>query len=193
MRIVAATQNMHKLEEMRAILKDTDIELVSQKDAGLADVDVEETGTTCEENSFIKAEAICRLSGFPAIADDSGLFVDPLGGEPGVNSARYSGVHGDDAGNRRVLLENLGDLPFEQRTAHFVTVITLVYPDGEKLVARGECPGHITFEELGTEGFGYDSVFMPEGYDQTFAQLPRDVKNSIGHRARALQKLRELL
>ena len=193
MRIIAATQNKHKLEEIYQIIKDFDMELVSQAEVGLGDIDVEENGTTCEENSKIKAEAICKLSGEPAIADDTGLFVDALGGEPGVNTARYAGVHGDDAANRKKLLENLNGKPFEERTAAFVTVITLVYPDGKTIVARGECKGHISLEEIGDHGFGYDSVFIPLESDKTFAQLPSEFKNSVSHRARALQRLAQLL
>ena len=192
MRIIAATGNAHKLEEIYAIIKNYDMDLVSQKDAGF-DIDVDENGTSCEENSYIKAAAICKLSGQPCIADDTGLFVDAIDGEPGVNSARYSGVHGDDAANRAKLLEKLKGVPYEKRTASFVTVITLVYPDGKKLVARGECKGHIAEEERGDRGFGYDSLFIPEGCDKTFAQLSADFKNSISHRARALQRLEQLL
>lgn len=192
MRIIAATQNAHKLEEIYAIIKDFDMELVSQKEAGF-DVDVEENGTTCEENSFIKANAICKLSKEPAIADDTGLFVDAADGEPGVNSARYSGVHGDDAANRAKLLKRLEGVPFEKRTAYFACVITLVYPDGRKIVARGECHGHIALEEKGERGFGYDSIFIPLGSDKTFAELSAEYKNSISHRANALKKLSQLL
>ena len=192
MRIIAATQNAHKLEEIYAIIKDFDMELVSKKEAGF-DVDVEENGTTCEENSFIKANAICKLSGEPAIADDTGLFVDAADGEPGVNSARYSGVHGDDAANRAKLLKRLEGVPFEKRTAYFACVITLVYPDGRKIVARGECHGHIALEEKGERGFGYDSIFIPLGSDKTFAELSAEYKNSISHRANALKKLSQLL
>lgn len=192
MRIIAATQNAHKLEEIYAIIKDFDMELVSQKEAGF-DVDVEENGTTCEENSFIKANAICKLSKGPAIADDTGLFVDAADGEPGVNSARYSGVHGDDAANRAKLLKRLEGVPFEKRTAYFACVITLVYPDGRKIVARGECHGHIALEEKGERGFGYDSIFIPLGSDKTFAELSAEYKNSISHRANALKKLSQLL
>ncbi|MCQ2553205.1 MAG: RdgB/HAM1 family non-canonical purine NTP pyrophosphatase [Clostridia bacterium] len=193
MRIIAATQNKHKLEEIYQIIKDFDMELVSQAEVGLGNVDVEENGTTCEENSKIKAEAICKLSGEPAIADDTGLFVDALNGEPGVNTARYAGVHGDDAANRKKLLENLKDVPFEKRTAAFVTVITLIYPDGKTIVARGECKGHISEKEIGDRGFGYDSVFIPLESDKTFAELPAEFKNSVSHRARALQRLAQLL
>ena len=193
MRIIAATQNAHKLVEIRAITDHFGFELVSQAEAGLADLDVEETGTTFEENSFIKADAICKATGEPAIADDSGLAVDILGGAPGVYSARFAGEHGNDAANRAKLLEELKDVPEGQRGAKFVCVITLVFPDGRKLVSRGECPGKIGFEEKGEHGFGYDSLFIPEGLDQTFAEVDAEVKNSMSHRARALANLKPML
>jgi len=193
MRIIAATQNAHKIIEINAITKDFGMDLVSMADAGLGDLDIEENGETFEENSLIKASAIVERMGEPSIADDSGLCVDALGGAPGVHSARYSGVHGDDAANRKKMLAELTGLPFEKRSAHFVTVITLLYPDGRKLVAKGICPGHIGFEERGEGGFGYDKIFIPDGYEETFAQMSPDVKNTIGHRARALVKLKELL
>lgn len=193
MRIIAATQNINKLNEISQITKDFGIGLISQADAGFGDVVVDETGSTCEENSYLKAKAICDLSGEPAIADDSGLFVDALDGAPGVNSARYSGVHGDDKAARRMILKELEGLPYNKRTAMFVCVITLVYPDGRTLVARGECRGHISNAEKGTGGFGYDCIFIPEGKRRTFAQLPQSYKNEVGHRGRALAKLRTLL
>ena len=166
---------------------------MSQAEAGLGHLNIEETGSTCEENSYIKAKTISDLTGEPAIADDSGLFVDALGGEPGVNSARYSGVHGDDAAARKIILKKLEGLPYKKRTAMFVCVITLVYPDGRVIQARGECKGHISYEEKGTGGFGYDSIFIPEGRRRTFAQMPQSYKDQNGHRGRALQRLRELL
>lgn len=193
MRIIAATQNKGKLAEFYTLVKKFDMEIISQNDAGYGNVDIDENGSTCEENSKIKAETICRISGEAAIADDSGLFVDALGGEPGVNSARYAGVHGDDAANRKKLLEKMKDIPWEERTAYFVTVITLMYPDGKEIQARGECHGHIALEERGERGFGYDAVFIPLESDKTFAELPLEFKNSISHRARALQRLSELL
>ena len=193
MRIIAATQNAHKLVEIRAITDHFGFELVSQAEAGLADLDVEETGTTFEENSFIKADAICKATGEPAIADDSGLAVDILGGAPGVYSARFAGEHGNDAANRAKLLEELKDVLEGQRGAKFVCVITLVFPDGRKLVSRGECPGKIGFEEKGEHGFGYDSLFIPEGLEQTFAEVDAEVKNSMSHRARALANLKPML
>ena len=193
MRIIAATQNKNKLNEISQITKDFGLGLVSQADVGLRDVEIDETGSTCEENSYIKAKAICDITGEPAIADDSGLFVDALDGAPGVNSARYSGVHGDDAAARKLILKQLEGLPYKKRTATFVCVITLVYPDGRTLVARGECPGHIAYEEKGTGGFGYDCIFIPQGRRRTFAQMPQSYKNEYGHRGRALAKLRTLL
>ena len=193
MRIIAATQNKGKLAEFYALVKEFNFEIVSQADAGYGNVDIDENGTTCEENSKIKAETICRISGEPAIADDSGLFVEALGGEPGVNSARYAGVHGDDAANRKRLLEKMKEIPYEDRKACFVTVITLMYPDGKIIQARGECHGHIAEEERGDRGFGYDSVFIPLESDKTFAELPAEFKNHVSHRARALQKLSRLL
>ena len=193
MRIISATQNKHKLEEIYAIIKNYDMELVTLENAGFEPLEIEENGKTCEENSLIKAKAVTDLTDEPAIADDTGLFVDAAGGEPGVNSARYAGIHGDDAANRAKLLKKLEGVPYEKRTAMFVTVITLTYPDGKTLVARGECHGHISEEERGDRGFGYDSIFIPVESDKTFAELPAEFKNSISHRKRALEKLEELL
>ena len=193
MRIIAATQNKNKLNEISQITKDFGLGLVSQADVGLGNVNIDETGSTCEENSLLKARAICKTTGEPAIADDSGLFVDALGGEPGVMSARYSGIHGDDTSARRLILKKLEGLPFKDRGAHFECVISLVYPDGREIVAKGVCYGHISKEEKGTGGFGYDSIFIPNGKRRTFAQLPQKYKNEHGHRGLALKKLRELL
>lgn len=193
MRIIVATHNNGKLVEISRLLKDTGIDFVSWDQAELGDLEIEENGTTCEENSLIKAKAICDLKGEAAMGDDSGLFVDALGGEPGVNSARYAGAHGDDAANRKLLLEKMQGVPKDKRTARFVTVITIVYPDGKIIQTRGECPGYIAEEEKGDRGFGYDSVFIPEGYDKTFAEMPLEFKNSMSHRYRALEKLLEIL
>ena len=193
MKIIAATRNKGKMAELDAILKEYDIQLISWDEAGLGDFEIEENGSSCEENSYIKAKTICDMTGEAALADDTGLFVDAVDGEPGINSARYAGEHGNDAANRKKLLSKLEVVPFEKRTAKFVTVITVVYPSGDKLVARGECPGHITEEEIGDRGFGYDSIFVPEGHEETFAQLPLEYKNSLSHRHMALLKLTELL
>ncbi len=193
MKIIAATRNKGKMAELDAILKDYGIELLSWEDAGLGDFEIEENGSTCEENSYIKAKTICDMTGKAALADDTGLFVDAVGGEPGINAARYAGEHGNDAANRAKLLAKLEGVPFEKRTAKFVTVITIVYPNGEKVVARGECLGHISEKEIGDRGFGYDSIFIPEGHEETFAQLPVQYKNSLSHRHMALVKLTEML
>lgn len=193
MRIVVASRNRHKLIEIREIIGKYGFEIISQADAGLGDVDVEEDGATFEENSLLKATAISMLSGSAAIADDSGLSVDILGGAPGVHSARYAGIHGDDAANRALLLSDMALFKGEERAAKFVCVITLQFPDGRRLVSRGECRGHISFEERGSYGFGYDSLFVPEGYDKTFAELAPELKNAISHRAKALEGLRDML
>ena len=191
--MIAATQNKGKLKELRQITEKYGQQLVSMAEAGLGDLDIEETGETFAENSYIKAHTVAQMTGRPCIADDSGLCVDALDGAPGIHSARYSGVHGDDQANRMKLLADLKDVPWEQRTAHFTCCITLCWPDGKTLVAEGICPGRIAFEERGEGGFGYDRVFVPEGHTESFAQLGVDVKNKIGHRARALARLEELL
>ena len=191
--MIAATQNKGKLKELRQITEKYGQQLLSMAEAGLGDLEIEETGETFAENSYLKAHTVSQLTGRPCIADDSGLCVDALDGAPGIHSARYSGVHGDDAANRRKLLDDMKNVPAEDRTAHFTCCITLCWPDGKTLVAEGICPGRIAFEECGEGGFGYDKVFIPEGHDESFAQLGVEVKNEIGHRARALARLKELL
>ena len=193
MTVVAATQNRHKIEEIEAITKEFDINIISRQEAGVPDIEIVEDGTTFEENSFKKAFEIMKLTGMPAVADDSGLAVDVLDGAPGVYSARFSGHDGDDKANNRKLLELLKDVTMEKRTARFVSVITLIFPDGKTIVCRGECEGHIMFEESGSNGFGYDPLFRPEGYEVSFGQLPAEEKNRISHRAKALILLREKL
>ena len=190
--IVAATRNRHKIEEIEKILKEFDMSIVSRDDAGVPDVEIVEDGETFEENSYKKAYEIMKLSGRPSVADDSGLCVDYLGGAPGVMSARFT-PSGDDEENNRKVLELLEGVPFGDRTARYVAVITLVYPDGRTVSARGECEGHIIEEERGTNGFGYDPMFQPAGYDRTFGELSPEIKNRIRHRAKALVKLREKL
>lgn len=196
MKIIAATTNKHKIREIDAITKHYGMDLVSRSDAGVPEnFDVIEDGTTFEENSYKKAFAIMKLTGMPAVADDSGLVVDALGGAPGVFSARYAGIDGEeaDAANRKKVLQELDGVELKDRTGRFVCVITLVYPDGKSLVARGECEGHITTEEKGENGFGYDCMFQPIGYDITFGQFDPDEKNKISHRANALKKMARLL
>lgn len=193
--IIAATRNKHKIEEIDAIMGLFGVKVVSRDDAGVPPFEVEETGTTFEENSYIKAFEIMKVSGKPTIADDSGLEVDCLDGAPGVYSARFAGISGDDAdgANNRKLIELVREVPPEKRTARFVSVITVVYPDGRALSARGEVEGHIILEERGSGGFGYDSIFVPLGHDITFAQFTAEEKNRISHRRNALRKLQEKL
>ena len=189
MKLVLASKNEKKLREMDEILSALGIEVISEAQAGV-DVDVEETGTTFEENSLLKARAVMEASGLPAIADDSGLCVDALGGAPGVYSARYGGPGLDDVGRYRLLLENMKGQP---RGARFVSVITCCFPNGDVLTARGECPGTIAFAPMGEGGFGYDPVFFIPGLKKTFAQLTPEEKNAISHRGLALRAFREKL
>ena len=194
MKLVLASKNKKKLIEMNDILSQLGIEVCSEADAGV-DIDVEETGTTFEENSQLKASAVMQASGLPAIADDSGLCVDCLNGAPGVYSARYGGEGLDDTARYRLLLENVrGQMP---RTAKFVSVITCCFPNGDVITARGECPGTIAFAPMGEGGFGYDPIFFIPGLKKTFAQLTAEEKNAISHRGRALEafkiKLEEYL
>lgn len=189
MKIIAATKNKNKLREFGEILKG--FEIISQEDAGI-DIDVEETGTTFEENSLLKAQAIYEKSGIPAIADDSGLCVDALGGEPGVYSARYGGEGYDDEGRVELLLKNMRDIPDEKRTARFVCAITMVSDDGI-ITAKGECEGRINHAPVGENGFGYDPVFYMEEYGKTTAQMTPDEKNAVSHRGKALRIFAEKL
>lgn len=185
MKVILASKNRHKLVELSAILSQLGFEIALESEYGL-DLDVEETGATFEENSFLKADAVMRASGLPALADDSGLMVDALDGAPGVYSARY-GHKSSDPERTAFLLENLKNVPEERRTAKFVCVITCLWPDGRKIVARGECPGRIAFEPRGENGFGYDPVFYLPEKEKTYAELSSEEKNAISHRARALQ------
>ncbi|MCI9186475.1 MAG: XTP/dITP diphosphatase [Oscillospiraceae bacterium] len=190
MKLVLASQNKKKLVEMNDILSSLGIEVCSQADAGV-DLEPEETGTTFEENSLIKAKAVMEASGLPAIADDSGLCVDALRGAPGVYSARYGGEDLSDEGRYRLLLENMqGQMP---RTAQFVSVITCCFPNGDVLTARGECPGTIAFAPMGEGGFGYDPVFFVPPLKKTFAQLSPEEKNAVSHRGKALKLFQEKL
>ena len=189
MKIIAATKNKNKLREFGEILKG--FEIISQEEAGV-DIDVEETGTTFEENSLLKAKAIFEATGITAIADDSGLCVDALGGEPGVYSARYGGVGYDDKGRVQLLLKNMKDIPDEKRTARFVCAITMVGKDGI-ITARGECEGKIDYSPKGENGFGYDPVFFVEKYGKTMSEISPEEKNSISHRGKALKIFAEKL
>lgn len=187
-KIIIASNNAHKVNEIKNILKEFPYEVVSLKEAGI-DVEIEENGKIFEENAYIKAKTILDLTGQAVLADDSGLEVDALGGEPGVLSARYSGVHGDDKANNRKLLEKLKDVPEEKRTARFVCAMVLLTPDGHRIDARGTVEGVIGYEEKGNNGFGYDPLFNIPEIHKTFAQLTEEEKNSISHRGNALKEL----
>ena len=185
MKVILASKNQHKLTELSAILSQLGFEIALESEYGL-DIDVEETGTTFEENSFLKADAVMKASGLPVLADDSGLMVDALDGAPGVYSARY-GHKASDKERTAYLLDNMKEVPEERRGAKFVCVITCLFPDGRKIVARGECPGVIARAPHGENGFGYDPVFYLPELGMTYAELPSEQKNAISHRARALQ------
>ena len=183
MKVVLASHNTKKMVEMRAILSRMGVEVISQAEVGL-DLEPEETGTTFEENARIKAKAVMEASGLPAIADDSGLMVDALGGEPGVYSARYGGEGLDDTGRWQLLLKNMAGQT--NRACKFVSVICCAFPDGTELMARGECPGVLAQGPSGDGGFGYDPVFYLPQLGKTMAQLTPEEKNQISHRAQAL-------
>ncbi|MBO5411930.1 MAG: RdgB/HAM1 family non-canonical purine NTP pyrophosphatase [Clostridia bacterium] len=187
-KLVVATGNAHKLREIAEIF--TEYEVVSQKQMGFNE-DVEETGTTFAENALIKARAAANALNLPALADDSGLCVDALNGAPGVYSARYCGKHGDDKANRDLLLKNLKDV--DNRRAHFTSAIALVYPDGKEIVVEGKTYGNILTEEQGDGGFGYDCIFESEDLRKSFGLATAEEKNSVSHRFRGLQALRERL
>lgn len=191
--IIAASSNAHKIREIQAIIDKFGMKVISRKEAGVPSFEIEEDGDTFEKNSLKKASVIREATGRTTIADDSGLMVDYLGGAPGVYSARFAGEECDDAKNNEKLLQLLKKVPSKERTARFVSVITLIFADGETIVARGECPGRITTAPTGGNGFGYDPIFVPDGMNKTFAQLTEEEKNLISHRAKALEKLNELL
>lgn len=190
MKIVAATGNKHKIEEIESITKRFGMNVITKAEAGVGDLEVEETGTTFEENSLIKAEAIMKATGLPAIADDSGLEADALDGAPGVYSARFSGEGATDESNNAKLLKLMENVPDDKRSARFVSVVTLCFPDGTVVAARGECPGTLIRSPQGDGGFGYDPLFVPVGYDKTYAEISAEEKNIISHRAKALGILR---
>lgn len=182
--LVVATGNVHKLREIAEIF--TEFEVVSQKQLGF-DGDVEETGETFVENALIKARAATNALGRIALADDSGLCVDALGGAPGVHSARYAGGHGDDRKNRSLLLKNLSGET--NRSAHFTSAVALAFPDGTELTAEGQTHGQILTGEVGNGGFGYDCIFQSDDLGKSFGLATAEEKNAVSHRYRALQTL----
>ena len=187
MKVVLASKNQHKLQEISKITEKFGIELILQSELGI-DLDVEETGTTFEENSFIKAQAVMQATGLPALADDSGIAVDALNGEPGIYSARYGFDDTlDDWGRLELLLKNTEHVPDGQRQAQFVCVITMVTPAGQVIQARGEIHGELTRAPKGENGFGYDPIFFYPPLGMTTAELPPEKKNEVSHRGNALK------
>lgn len=191
-RLIIASNNIHKIDEIKNILKDLNYEIVSLKEADI-DIDVEENGSTFEENSYIKAKAIHDLTNEAVLADDSGLVVYALNGAPGVYSARFAGEHGNDKKNNEKLLKELGDTPDEKRGARFVSVIVMLTADGNKFIGNGYVEGKIGYLEKGTNGFGYDPLFIVPDLNRTYAELTAVEKNSISHRKRALEDLKRRL
>ncbi len=186
-----ATHNMKKRDELYRILSPLGIDVKTAEQAGVEISDVEETGETFYENALLKAKSGCEESGMPCVADDSGLAVDYLAGAPGVYSARFSGVHGNDDENNKKLLKLLSDVPLSERTARFVSVVCCVFPNGDIISARGECEGYIGFEGKGNGGFGYDPLFMVG--DKSFAELTPSEKDALSHRGKALAQIAEKL
>lgn len=190
MKVILASNNNGKIKEMKKILEPLGFDIISQSEAGIK-LSVEETGTTFEENSRLKARAIFKACDEAVIADDSGLEVDYLNKAPGVYSARYGGENATDSDRCKKLLGELTNVPTDKRTGRFVTVIHLILKNGEEKSFTGECEGVIGFCEIGENGFGYDSIFMVNG--RSFAEIPQEEKNKISHRALALKKLAQYL
>lgn len=187
MDFILATNNMKKLEEMQRILSPLGIEVKTATMLGIELPEVEEDGDTFEANAEIKAASACKITGLPAIADDSGLCVDYLDGAPGIFSARFAGEHGNDEKNNDLLLQKLEGVKQEDRTAHYVCAICCIFPDGRKIVVRGECEGLIGFERDGNAGFGYDPLFIVDG--KSFGRYTGEDKDKISHRGKALRAL----
>ncbi|MFN3269059.1 MAG: RdgB/HAM1 family non-canonical purine NTP pyrophosphatase [Candidatus Kapaibacteriota bacterium] len=194
MKILIGTNNKHKVAEIREKVNNfkLDIEIVSLSDITTETVEIEESGSTLEENALIKAKSCYELFGIPSFSDDTGLEVFSLNGLPGVHSARFSGVYGDDKENRKKLLELLKGKDGEERKARFRTVICF-YDGSEPKFFEGVCTGRIIEEERGDKGFGYDSIFVPDGFERTFAEMELEEKNKISHRSRAIEKFLEFM
>jgi XTP/dITP diphosphohydrolase len=190
-KLVLATRNQGKITEFRRILDALApgaIQLIGV-DQFPELVDVDETGSTFEENSLLKARYTCQATGLPAIADDSGLCVDALNGDPGIFSARWAGSHGNDQANLEKVLDQLKDVPDEKRTAHFMCVASLVLPDGREQVAEGRFEGHILHAPVGENGFGYDPIFQPLGLSISSAQMSAEEKDLVSHRGKSLRSI----
>ncbi len=188
MKFIIATNNAKKLKELERILKPLGIDAVTAREAGVTLDDVEETGKTFAENAYIKAKAAFDKSGFASVADDSGLCVDALDGKPGIYSARYGGDNATDEDKNNKILDEMKDVPENERTAHFACAICCILPNGEKIEVEGKCEGEIAFEPCGDGGFGYDPIFMCNG--KSYAQLTAEEKDAVSHRGQALRKLK---
>lgn len=187
MDFLIATHNLKKRDELQRILSPLGIHVLTADEAGVDLTDVEETGTTFEENALLKARSGAKEGNMPCIADDSGLCVDALEGAPGVYSARYAGEHGNDAKNNAKLLDALSDVPTEKRTAQFVSCVACVFPDGRELTVQGEVKGIIGYQPKGENGFGYDPLFYVG--ERSFAEFTSAEKDAVSHRGNALRKL----
>lgn len=191
--ILIATKNEGKVAEFKALFEQYHTQVISLLDLPNEIEDVEETGDTFEENAQLKAEQISALLDVPVLADDSGLVIDALDGRPGVYSARYAGLAKNDQDNNNKVLQELKQIPMENRTARFVCVLAVARPGMETFFVKGTCEGKISYSEKGTNGFGYDPIFIPEGYSETMAEMNPDQKNQLSHRGRAITQLNEWL
>lgn len=193
MKCVIATKNQHKVMEILPVLEPLGVQKIFTLNDYPEIHNIEETGTTFEENALIKARAVCTHTGLPSLADDSGLEIDALNGEPGVYSARYGGPGLDDTDRNQLVLNKMADVPDSERSGRFTCVMALAFPDGRIYTRTGSCEGVITRESQGKYGFGYDPIFYLEEHGKTMAELPLSEKNRISHRARALHKIADLL
>ncbi len=190
MKLVIASNNLNKVKEIKEILGDFFEDVYSLKELSL-DIDVEETGATFHENSYLKADAVMKATGMAAIADDSGLCVNALDGAPGLYSARYAGEDQNDTANKRLLLQQMSGI--EDRSAYFITSVVLLYPDGREIAVEGRTEGTILYAEEGTNGFGYDPLFYSADLQKSFGVATKEEKNGVSHRGRALKKLKAIL
>lgn len=188
MKFIMASNNSHKIVELSRILKPLGIDVISAKEADIVLDDVEETGSTFAENAYIKAEAAFKKTGMAAVADDSGLSVDALDGRPGIYSARYAGENATDEDKINKLLDEMKNVPDDKRTAHFISSICCIMPDGSKIVAEGICNGKIAKSPQGNGGFGYDPIFMYG--NKSYAELSAEEKDAVSHRGQALRKFK---
>jgi XTP/dITP diphosphohydrolase len=193
-KLVIASRNDHKIQEMRRILEQVGLDMELVGTAEFPDLpDVEETGSTFAANAMLKARAVCEFTGLPAVGDDSGLCVDALNGMPGILSARWSGTHGNDQANLELLLAQISQVPTDRRAASFICAAAYVHPDGTEFVVEGQMSGTLIDAPVGTNGFGYDPIFVPQGHQITSAQMSAELKDSISHRGKALAALADQL